>query len=155
MLSRPIDICGTVILKATRFVQLLQQSCFWNSFPPTWRTQCNLSCEFCCQISQDANTLNPSSRYISIKKLLGSVESGLQSPMKNILGISFAILACSLPQSSLLLHIANQDLREDHLGLECTILIKDKNFSTHILIDIGAFRYAFISDSFAQTHDHI
>ncbi len=58
-----------------------------------------------------------------------------------------------MPQGILLPHISDQDLRGEHLVLECTISISDKKIDTQILIDIGASGYAFISDSFTQTHD--
>lgn len=87
------------------------------------------------------------------KKLQGSVESRLQSLLERTLGASLAVSACSFPQAILPPHIFDQDLRGEHLELERTILIRDKKISTQILIDTGASGYAFISDSFALTHD--
>ncbi len=102
---------------------------------------------------QDINTSNPSSRYKGVKKLLGSVENHLHSLLEKTLGTSLTISAHSLLQGSLFSHIADPDLRGEHLVLEYTISIRDKNICIQILIDIGASGYAFISASFVQTND--
>ena len=64
------------------------------------------------------------------KKLLGSVESRLQSLLERTLGTSLAISACSLPQDILLSHISDLDPKGENLVLECTILVRDEKIFT-------------------------
>ena len=77
----------------------------------------------------------------------------MQNLLKRTFGTSLAISACSLPQGILPPHISDEDLKGEHLVLECTISIEDKKISAQILIDTEASGYALILDSFAQTHD--
>ena len=49
--------------------------------------------------------------------------------------------------------VSDQDIRGEHLVLEYSISLGQKKICTQILIDTGASGYAFISDSFAQSHN--
>lgn len=59
----------------------------------------------------------------------------------------------SLLQGSFSPLVSDQDIRGEHLVLECSISLDQKKICTQILIDTGASGYAFISDSFAQSHN--
>ena len=87
------------------------------------------------------------------KKLASSVESRLQCLLKKTSRHSVAISGYSLLQGTFSPLVSDQDIRGEHFVFECSISLDQKKICTQILIDTGASGYAFISDSFAQTHN--